>query len=72
VEQGRFHVYPVATVDEGIEVLTGLPAGARDAGGQFPGNTAHARALARLDKLHKGSPRDGEGKKKRKERAVAR
>jgi len=29
VEAGQFHIYSVATVDEGIEILTGLPAGER-------------------------------------------
>jgi len=27
VEEGMFHIYPVTTVDEGIEILTGVPAG---------------------------------------------
>jgi len=34
--RGTFHVYPVATVDEAIELLTGLPAGERDDEGEFP------------------------------------
>src|SRR5437867_12725229 len=29
-EQGKFHIYPVITIDEGIEVLNVLPAGQRD------------------------------------------
>jgi len=36
VEAGRFAVYPVSHVDEGIELLTGLPAGERDSDGRFP------------------------------------
>ena len=27
VKQGRFHIYPVKTIDQGIEILTGEPAG---------------------------------------------
>ncbi len=27
VEKGKFHIYPVSTIDEGIEILTGKPAG---------------------------------------------
>jgi lon-related putative ATP-dependent protease len=27
VKEGRFHIYPVETIDEGIEILTGIPAG---------------------------------------------
>jgi len=33
---GRFHVYPVARIDEGIELLTGREAGTRGPGGHFP------------------------------------
>ena len=36
VEAGRFAVYPVSHVDEGIELLTGIPAGSRDSQGLFP------------------------------------
>jgi lon-related putative ATP-dependent protease len=36
VEAGRFAVYPVTHVDEGIELLTGITAGARDTQGLFP------------------------------------
>src|SRR6185295_18698384 len=33
---GRFAIYSIATVDEGIALLTGLPSGARDADGDYP------------------------------------
>jgi predicted ATP-dependent protease len=36
VQEGKFHIYAVSTVDEGLEVLTGVPAGARDLGGRYP------------------------------------
>ncbi len=36
VKQDVFAVYPIAHVDEGIEILTGVAAGSRDAGGAFP------------------------------------
>jgi lon-related putative ATP-dependent protease len=45
---GRFHVYPVATIDEGMEMLTGLPAGKRDVSGQFPAGTLNFRVERRL------------------------
>ena len=35
VSEGRFHVYSVSTIDEGIEVLTGVKAGAKGADGSF-------------------------------------
>lgn len=36
VEEGKFHIYAVSTIDEGIEVLTGLVAGQRDSQGHYP------------------------------------
>ena len=48
VEEGRFHVYSVATVDEGMELLTGLPAGERDASGEYPAGTLNQGVAARL------------------------
>jgi len=48
VAVGRFAVYAVRTVDEGIELLTGLPAGERDAQGQFPDGSLNQRVEARL------------------------
>ncbi len=29
IKDGKFHIYAVKTIDEGIELLTGLPAGER-------------------------------------------
>ncbi len=46
--QGKFHVYPVHTVDEGIELLTGIPAGERDDQGLFPDNTINQRVEVKL------------------------
>jgi predicted ATP-dependent protease len=45
---GRFAVYPIATVDEGIALLTGLPAGERDGAGKFPEDTVNGLVEARL------------------------
>lgn len=52
VRQGKFHIYTVNTVDEGLELLTGLPAGQRDAGGHYPPESIHGRVLARLAKFN--------------------
>jgi lon-related putative ATP-dependent protease len=48
VRAGRFHVWPVRTVDEGIELLTGLPAGERDERGRFPDGSVNAVVEERL------------------------
>ena len=46
--QGRFHVWAVETVDQGIEILTGVQAGERGADGKFPPDTVNGRVAARL------------------------
>lgn len=48
VEQGKFHVFSVATIDEGIELLTGVAAGERGADGRFPKDTINRRVEDRL------------------------
>ncbi len=48
VRAGQFHVYAVATIDEGIEVLTGTPAGARGDDGEFPEGSLNRRVEERL------------------------
>jgi lon-related putative ATP-dependent protease len=35
VREGKFHVYPIETIDQGIEVLTGIPAGEPDESGAY-------------------------------------
>jgi predicted ATP-dependent protease len=45
---GRFHVYAIASIDEGIELLTGVPAGGVDAAGAFPDGTVNARVSRTL------------------------
>jgi lon-related putative ATP-dependent protease len=51
VAEGRFHVWPVITIDEGIELLTGLPAGKQDDDGEYPEGTVHYAVKKRLREL---------------------
>lgn len=51
VAQGRFHIYPVRTVDEGIEILTGVPAGERGPDGAYPADSVNGRVDRRLREL---------------------
>ena len=46
--EGRFSVHAVTTIDQGIAVLTGLPAGAVDECGLYPAGTVNRRVAARL------------------------
>jgi hypothetical protein len=48
VRNGQFRIYPVTTIDEGIEILTGVSAGTRDANGLFPDGTINQRVEVRL------------------------
>jgi len=51
VREGRFHVYPVSTVNEGIETLTGIPAGKQLPDGSFEEGTIYSRVAARLEEI---------------------
>ncbi|MEZ4869191.1 MAG: ATP-binding protein [Caldilineaceae bacterium] len=51
VAEGQFHVYSVETIDQGIELLTGVPAGERDAEGTYPSDSINALVQARLTEL---------------------
>ena len=48
VERGEFHVYPVNTIDRGIEILTGRKAGERKEDGSFPENTVNRAVQKKL------------------------
>ena len=48
VVAGTFHIHPVSRVEEGIEILTGVAAGRRDARGRFEPETVFARVDERL------------------------
>ena len=48
VKAGKFSVYAVATIDEGIEILTGVPAGKRDEAGKYPEGSVNERVEQKL------------------------
>ncbi len=54
VKDGKFHVYPVKSIDEGIEILTGVEAGAPDASGEYPDGTVHGLVDRELQRLAQG------------------
>lgn len=53
VREGKFHIFAIATVDEGIELLTGLPAGQRQEDGAFPEDTIHGRVERRIKEFRR-------------------
>ena len=52
VKEGKFHIYTVSTIDEGIEILTGVPAGKKNASGKFPAGTINYLAYEKLKKYY--------------------
>jgi lon-related putative ATP-dependent protease len=54
VREGRFRVWAVSTVEEAVELLTGMPAGVRGNDGRYPDKTLFARVERRLGALAEG------------------
>jgi len=48
VSQGKFHIYPVKTIDQGIEILTGVPAGEKNPDGSYPEGSVNFRVNKKL------------------------
>lgn len=65
VREGRFHIYAVRTIDEGIELLTGQPAGQRQPDGTYPAGSVNAAVEARLRQLAEAVREYGPGAEER-------
>ena len=50
VKDKKFHIYYISTIEEGIEVLTGVPAGRKDKEGHFPAGTVNYLVYEKLKK----------------------
>ena len=53
IGKGQFHIWSINHIDEGIELLTGVPAGRRDENGGYPEGTVHHFVQSRLYELAK-------------------
>ncbi|HLV00998.1 MAG TPA: hypothetical protein VKZ59_07010, partial [Acidobacteriota bacterium] len=51
VKDGQFHIFAIETVDQGIELLTGVEAGDPDAEGNYPENSINGIVHRRLEAL---------------------
>jgi predicted ATP-dependent protease len=49
VAAGRFHLWSMDSVEDALALLMGMPAGAPDADGRYPGDSIYGRVAARLD-----------------------
>ncbi|MFQ5749357.1 MAG: Lon protease family protein [Planctomycetota bacterium] len=70
VREGRFHLWTIDSIDQGIELLTGLPAGVRDRKGDYPPDSVMGRVEARLREFQ--AVLKGEEKEKEKGRDESR
>jgi lon-related putative ATP-dependent protease len=52
IERREFHIYPVHTIDEGLQILTDRPAGTRNQKGNFPPDTLNREIEDRLKDLY--------------------
>jgi lon-related putative ATP-dependent protease len=52
VEKGRFHVYAISGIEEGLEILTGKKSGIRKKDGAYPQNSLNARIETRLRQMN--------------------
>ena len=53
VKNKLFHIYAISTIEEGIEILTGVPAGKKDKDGKFPAGTINALVYKKLKEYAK-------------------
>ncbi len=67
VADGQFHIWPVTTINEGIELLTGIAAGEMDEDGDYPERTIHAMVQDRLSQLAQDLKSSGDDKDSDKE-----
>lgn len=61
VKEGKFHIYAVKTIDQGIEILTGKEAGERGADGTYPEGSMNYLVDEKLSALAKALKEFGEG-----------
>ncbi len=62
VSAGKFSIYPIDRIEEGIEILTGMPAGALQEDGTYPENTVNFLVMKRLDEIADIMEKKGKGK----------
>ncbi len=64
----KFHIYAVGTIDEGIEVLTGVPAGERDGQGRYPASSINGLVEKSLEEYAKKLKRFAPPQEQKEER----
>ena len=54
-KEGKFNIYAVKTIDEGIEILTGKKAGTKNKNGKYPPGTINYLVYEKLKKFSKAA-----------------
>lgn len=67
VREGKFHIYSARTIDDGIEILTGVPAGEKQEDGAYPDGSVNFLADRRLREMAEQLSRFG-GEDKKEDR----
>ena len=58
VKERKFHIYAISTIDEGIEILTGVPAGKQNSDGKYPAGTINYLVYEKLKKYYENSKKN--------------
>ena len=58
VKNKKFHIYAISKIDEGIEILTGVPAGKKNKSGNFPAGSVNNLVYEKLKKYAKISTKE--------------
>lgn len=61
VREGKFHIWSVSNIEQGIEILAGIPAGSKDDKGKYPEGSVYGKVDARLVELAEGLKNFGSG-----------
>ena len=72
VAEGKFYIYPISHVDQGIEILTGIPAGQPDEDGDYPEGTLNAMIVERLEHVARTARRFGNNQRDKEEVEIVR
>ncbi|SHK32117.1 lon-related putative ATP-dependent protease [Anaerobranca californiensis DSM 14826] len=60
VEKGQFHIYAISHVDQGIEILTGIPVGEKGENGEYPEGTLNYLIVKKLKELNEKGEKERE------------
>ena len=63
VTDSKFHIHSISTVDEALELLTGIPAGEKGVDGSYPADSLNGRVLARLKQISERLREVGDGQR---------